>query len=58
MMTKAKIESLLKNPQLSSHEREMLLQQLHYMQVEGIKPPSAKRPKKNYAPHKPKSPRS
>lgn len=35
-MTKHQIEQQLKNSGLSNHEREQLLQLLHYMMVEGV----------------------
>lgn len=35
-MTKQQLYNKLKDTRLTAHERELLLQQLHYMQVEGI----------------------
>lgn len=43
-MTREQALNALKSTTLSDHERESILQYLHYIQVEGVKPTSAKRP--------------
>ena len=45
-MNKQQILNLLKNTSMDTHDRELLLQYLHYIQVEGIEPKSAKRSRK------------
>ena len=52
-MTRNQAHTLLNNTALSSHEREQILQYLHYLDAEGIANPSAARPKQKN-PHRAK----
>jgi hypothetical protein len=48
-MTRDQIHTLLKNTRLSTHEREQLLQLLHYMDAEGISTTSSNNNNKKHA---------
>ena len=45
-MTREQAHHLLKDRMLTEHDRERLLQYLHYLDVEHVSPTSAKRPAK------------
>ena len=45
-MTREQAQHLLKDRNLSEHDRERILQYLHYLDVEHVSPRSAKRPAK------------
>ena len=47
-MTRQQTLDKLKNPNLSTDERERLEQYLHYIDVEGVSPRSVKRPTKKF----------
>lgn len=51
-VNKQQILNKLKDTSIDKHERELLNQYLHYIQVEGIEPKSAKRPRKKNSTHK------
>jgi hypothetical protein len=54
-MTREQAQHLLKDRMLTEHDRERLLQYLHYLDVEHVSPTSAKRPakKSRHTGHKP-----
>ena len=45
-MTREQAQHLLKDRMLTAHDRERILQYLHYLDVEQVSPTSAKRPTK------------
>ena len=45
-MTREQAHHLLKDRMLTEHDRERILQYLHYLDVEHVSPTSAKRPAK------------
>ena len=56
-MTREQAQHLLKDRNLSEHDRERILQYLHYLDVEHVSPTSAKRPakKSRHTGHKPRA---